>query len=200
MLRIGLTGGIGSGKSTVCQLFAELGTPIIDTDVIAHSLVAPGQPALKQLTTVFGEDILDQHGALNRAVLRERVFNDPTARHRLESILHPLIRQQMREQLETLHDSYVVIAIPLLLEKHWQKEVDRTLVVDTGEELQIQRTTKRDGISAEAVRRIMHTQVSRQQRLAAADDIIRNDGTRASLKEQVLKLHHHYLQLAASSQ
>lgn len=198
MLRIGLTGGIGSGKSTVCRLFAELGIPIIDADAIAHGLVAPGQPALVQLTAAFGSDILDPHGALNRAQLRERVFNNETERLRLESILHPLIRQRMHEQLATSHTAYVIIAIPLLLEKHWQDEVDRILVIDADEQLQIDRTTKRDGISSGTVRRIMHTQVSRHERLAAADDIIHNNGGPEVLQAQVLKLHRHYMQLAAS--
>lgn len=199
MLRIGLTGGIGSGKSTVCQFFAELGIPIIDTDVISHALVAPGQPALMQLVSAFGNDILDQQGNLNRALLRERVFRDDTELQRLESILHPHIRKQMHLQLKELRASYIIIAIPLLLEKGWEKEVDRVLVVDTDETLQLERTSKRDGMSREVVERIMQTQVSRQQRLAAADDIIHNDGTIEALKEQVLHLHQRYLQLAANS-
>lgn len=196
MLRIGLTGGIGSGKSTVTRLFSELGVPIIDTDRIAHSLVEPGQPALAQLTAAFGHDILDRHGRLNRTKMRERVFNDETDRQRLESILHPLIRQQVRQSLETLRSSYVVIAIPLLLEKGWQAEVDRILVVDTDETRQVERTVKRDGITPEQVRQIMRTQVSRQQRLAVADDVLHNDGSPAELSEQVQRLHKNYLQLA----
>lgn len=199
MLLIGLTGGIGSGKSTVCQLFAQLGVPIIDTDTIAHALVEPGQPALKQLEAIFGHEIIDQQGHLDRAILRERVFSDASERQRLESILHPLIRSKMQRELKMLRASYVIIAIPLLLEKGWQNEADRILVVDTDESLQIERTIKRDGISADEVKRIMQTQVSRQQRIDAADDIIHNDGKREALKAQVLNLHQHYLQLADSS-
>lgn len=198
MLRIGLTGGIGSGKSTVCQLFAQLGTPILDTDAIAHVLVKPGQPALTELITAFGNEILDQHGALNRELLRKRVFRDETERLRLEAILHPLIRQQLREQVKSVHASYVIIAIPLLLEKHWQEEVDRILVVDAEEHLQVLRTTERDGLSPDMVKQIMNTQVNRLERLAAADDIIRNNGKLEDLQEQVQKLHYHYVQLAAS--
>lgn len=198
MLLIGLTGGIGSGKSTVCQLFAQLGAPIIDTDTIAHTLVEPGQPALGQLEATFGREIIDQQGHLDRAALRERVFSDATARQRLESILHPLIRSEMQHELEMLRASYVIIAIPLLLEKGWQNEVDRILVVDADESLQLERTVKRDGMSADAVKRIMQTQVSRQQRIDAADDIIHNNGEREALKAQVLSLHQRYLQLADS--
>lgn len=196
MLRIGLTGGIGSGKTTVCRLFSELGTPIIDTDKIAHALVAPGQPALDQLSKAFGEEILDQEGQLNRAVLRERVFNDDTARQQLEALLHPLIRTEMRRQLKMLRAKYVIIAIPLLLEKGWQDEVDRILVVDTDEGLQVERTAHRDGISEEQVGRIMLTQVSRHQRLASADDIIHNEGDLDTLRKQIKHLHNNYVQLA----
>ena len=196
MLRIGLTGGIGSGKSTVCQFFAELGVPIIDTDAIAHALVAPGQPALSQLASVFGSDILDQEGHLDRAVLRERVFGDDTQRQQLEAILHPLIRSGMHDQLKTIQAPYVIIAIPLLIEKGWQAEVDRILVVDVDESLQLERTMRRDGVSAKTVRRIMQAQVSRQHRLEAADDILHNDQGRTALREQVEHLHQRYLRLA----
>lgn len=199
MLRIGLTGGIGSGKSTVCRLFAELGVPIIDADDIAHALVAPGQPALARLTAAFGPEIIDPQGNLNRALLRKRIFNDRKELHRLELILHPLILNRMHRQLERLESSYVIIAIPLLLEKGWQSEVDRILVVDADETLQLERTIKRDSISEEAVKRIMLTQVSRQQRLDAADDIIHNDGELDALRLQVEYLHGRYLELAAVS-
>lgn len=199
MLRIGLTGGIGSGKSTVCRLFADLGVPIIDTDNIAHSLVEPGKPALAYMVEAFGQEILDQQGALNRALLRERVFSDEKQRQRLELILHPLIRSEMHRQLERLKGSYVIIAIPLLLEKGWQGEVDRILVVDTDETRQLERTVRRDGLSEAAVKRIIKSQVSRQQRLATADDTIHNDGALDKLRGQVIELHQLYLQLAADS-
>lgn len=199
MLRIGLTGGIGSGKSTVCQMFAELGIPVIDTDAIAHQLVAPGQPALKQLTSAFGPDILDQEGQLDRALLRERVFGDAEKRHQLEAIMHPLIRLQMQEQLKALNAAYVIIAIPLLLEKGWQSEVNRILVVDVDEALQVERTVKRDNITIDIARQIMRAQLPRQQRLEAADDIIHNEGDSTALRAQVENLHMRYLQLAEAT-
>lgn len=196
MLRIGLTGGIGSGKSTVCRLFAELGVPVIDTDTIAHQLVAPGQPALKQVESVFGSDILDQEGRLDRGLLRERVFRDENLRKQLEAILHPLIRSRMQEQLEAINAAYVIIAIPLLLEKGWQTEVNRILVVDADEGLQLERTVRRDRVPVEIVRQIMQAQVSREYRLEAANDIIHNDGELTALRKQVEQLHKRYLQLA----
>lgn len=192
-----MTGGIGSGKSTVCRLFAGLGVPVIDTDAIAHELVSPGQNALTQLAAAFGAEILDQHGRLDRTVLRERVFRDEAMRKRLEAILHPLIRERMQQQLKTLDAPYAILAIPLLVEKGWQGEVDRILVVDADEKQQLQRTVERDHVSAETVRLIMNTQVSRTQRLHAADDIINNNADLDSLTSQVAELHRRYVQLAA---
>jgi dephospho-CoA kinase len=197
MLRIGLTGGIGSGKSTVCRLFADLGVPVIDTDRIAHAIVAPGKQALGLLAEAFGPDILDGEGALDRAVLRERVFRDEAMRERLEAILHPLIRKQLHSRLETLDAPYVIIAIPLLLEKGWQSEVDRILVVDADEAAQIERTMRRDGVSSELVQRIMQAQVSRTERVEAAGDIIYNNGRKDALKARVDELHQRYLRMAA---
>ena len=196
MLRIGLTGGIGSGKSTVCRLFSRLGVPVIDTDTIAHDLVVPGQPALDKLTAIFGPDILDQEGHLDRGLLRERVFGNEKLREQLESILHPLIRNSMQNQIAAIRAPYVVIAIPLLLEKGWQAEVDRILVIDAPENLQLERTVRRDSVSAETVLRIMHAQVSRQHRLDVADDIIHNDGEETALRAQIENLHKRYLHLA----
>ena len=196
MLRVGLTGGIGSGKSTVCQLFTELGVPVIDADTIAHQLTAPGQAALSQLVTAYGSDILDQRGHLDRAVLREHIFHDDRMRKQLEAILHPLIRKRMREQLAAIEAPYVIVAIPLLLEKGWQGEIDRILVVDTDEALQLERAARRDGVSLQAVKNIMHSQVTRQIRRAAADDIIQNDGGYSKLSGQVEELHKRYLRLA----
>lgn len=197
MLRIGLTGGIGSGKSTVCQLFADLGVPVIDTDRIAHAIVAPGKEALGLLATAFGPEILDGEGALDRAELRERVFRDEAMRERLEAILHPLIRKQLHSRLEALNAPYVIIAVPLLLEKGWQSEVDRILVVDAEETAQIERTMRRDGISRELVQRIMQAQVSRTERVEAAGDIIYNNGRKDALKARVDELHQRYLRMAA---
>jgi dephospho-CoA kinase len=198
MLRIGLTGGIGSGKSTVCRLFAALGIPVIDSDLITHELVVPGEEALEQLAAAFGPDILDGEGALDRAALRERVFRDEAMRKRLEAILHPLIRKQLHNRLAALDAPYVIIAIPLLLEKGWQAEVDRILVVDADEAAQIERTVMRDGVSREMVQRIMQAQVSRAERVEAADDIIYNNEKRDALKARVDELHQQYLKIATS--
>lgn len=198
MLRVGLTGGIGSGKSTVCQLFTELGAPVIDADAIAHQLAAPGQAALGQLVTAFGSDILDQQGHLDRALLRKRIFRDEHLRKQLEAILHPLIRKRMREQLAAIEAPYVIVAIPLLFEKGWQSEVDRILVVDADEALQLERAARRDGVSLQAVKKIMQSQVTRQHRRAAADDILQNDGGYSKLRGQVEELHKRYLRLASA--
>lgn len=197
MLRIGLTGGIGSGKSSVCRLFAAMNVPVIDTDIIAREVVEPGQPGLLALTSAFGQEILDNAGQLNRRVLRERVFQDKAQRQRLEAILHPLIRAALHEQLNTVTAPYVIIAIPLLLEKGWENEVDRILVIDTNEALQISRTMARDEADEEAVQCIMQSQVSRSTRVAAADDIIHNEGDYTELERQVEVLHRYYLSLAS---
>lgn len=195
MLRIGLTGGIGSGKSSVCRLFAARNIPIIDTDIIARQVVEPGQPGLAALTAAFGKEILDSSGQLDRRALRERVFSDAAQREQLEAILHPLIRAALHRQLEAVTAPYVILAIPLLLEKGWGSEVDRILVVDTDEALQVSRTMARDNVEAKEVERIMQTQVSRAKRVAGADDIIHNEGDYAELERQVEALHRYYLSL-----
>lgn len=197
MLIIGLTGGIGSGKTTVCRLFAEFGVPIIDTDIIAREIVEPGEPALSALAELFGKEVLHSDGSLDRSALRKQVFDDENKRVQLERLLHPLIRKRMHMQISHLTAPYVIIAIPLLLEKAWQNEVDRILVVDTTEALQLSRTMARDGLDAQTVQGIIHTQASRQQRIAAADDIIHNDSDQGELKRQVRALHRYYQQLAS---
>lgn len=198
MLKVGLTGGIGSGKSTVCTLFARLGVPVIDTDELARLVVTPGSRGLAELTSAFGDNILQADGTLDRAVMRELVFNDSAKRTTLEGIVHPLIRSLLRDRLSTLSSNYVIIAIPLLLEKNWQGEVDRILVVDCSEELQRQRVSERDGSNRTLIDKIIRTQVPRQQRLAAADDIIHNDNDMADLIQQVEQMHQQYLQAAAN--
>jgi len=198
MLRIGLTGGIGSGKSSVCRLFAARSIPVIDTDIIAREVVEPGQPGLLALTSVFGQDILDEGGCLDRRALRMRVFQDVMLRQRLEAILHPLIRQQLHARLKTVSAPYVILAIPLLLEKGWENEVDRILVVDCDEALQLSRTMARDKSDAISVERIMQSQIPRTKRVAAADDIIHNDGSYTELERQVEALHRYYLSLTTS--
>ena len=195
--RVGLTGGIGSGKSTVAGFFAELGVPVIDADVAARTVVEPGRPALTEIARVFGEELV-ANGRLQRERLRGLVFADPRRRRQLESLLHPLIRSEMNQQLGKVHFAYCILCIPLLLEVGWQDEVDSILVVDTTEAMQIARTMQRDGLTAAEVEAIMHSQVSRRARLAQADEIIRNDGDINSLRMQVRHLHDLYLQKAAA--
>jgi dephospho-CoA kinase len=205
-LRIGLTGGIASGKSTVADLFAELGVAIIDTDVIAREVVAPGQPALDEISAAFGDHLVDDHGDLDRAALREIIFDDFQARHRLEAILHPRIGEETRRQSRSAETSdrlsdqtkcgYQIIVIPLLVTSALREFVDRVLVVDCDENTQIRRLTARDGGSEEQARRILAAQASRTERLAIADDVIDNDGDVAELRRQVATLHEIYRSLA----
>ncbi len=195
MLRIGLTGGIGSGKSAVCERFTKLGAPVIDTDTIARDLVKPGEPALLQIAELFGEEVIQANGSLDRARMRELVFIDEAKRAQLEALLHPLIRQEMQRQIALLKTPYVILAIPLLIEKGWQQQLDRVLVVDCSEALQRERALKRDGSSPQTIDAIIASQVGRDERLAAADDIIDNNGSIEALQGQVEALHRHYLAL-----
>ncbi|MBI2779751.1 MAG: dephospho-CoA kinase [Gammaproteobacteria bacterium] len=196
MLKIGLTGGIGSGKTTVADCFASLGVPVIDADKIAHGLTTPGQPALQDIVSAFGRDILNDNGQLDRARLRAIVFNDAARRKQLEDILHPLIRAGMRRRIadiETSSTPYCILCIPLLLETGQTDLVDRILVVDTPEDLQYQRVSARNGLPDTEIAAIIHAQAGREQRLAAADDIIVNDGGLDELRQQVLELHQRYM-------
>ncbi|HEX7045630.1 MAG TPA: dephospho-CoA kinase [Burkholderiales bacterium] len=199
MLRIGLTGGIGSGKSTVAELFARRGVPVVDTDVIAREVVAPGQPAIAEIERAFGREVLDAAGRLDRAALRRRVFDDPAARARLEAILHPRIRAEVERRLAALEAPYCLVVVPLLVETNFVDLIDRVLVVDADEALQIARTSTRDAVTPEAVERVMAAQASRAERLARADDVIRNDGTLSELEREVERLHARYLALAAAA-
>ncbi len=200
MLKIGLTGGIGCGKSTVGNLFAELGIPVIDTDTIAHELVRPGQQALASIKATFGEDFIQPDGCLDRAKLRSHVFADAAARERLESILHPLIKQEMLERAEKAHDApYCIFAIPLLYEQGWGRLVDRVLVIDCTPEQQITRTVARSGLSENEILAIMATQFDRARRISAADDIIENTGDPDELLTRVDALHRQYIELASNS-
>lgn len=195
---IGLTGGIGSGKSLVADLFAAHGASIIDTDLIAHALTAPGGAAMPAIRDAFGEAFLSADGALNRAAMRERVFSDPEAKRRLEGILHPLIGAQTEQAAEAAQGPYLVFVVPLLVESgRWKQRVDRVLVVDCPESLQIARVMRRNALSAAQVEAIMAAQATRAQRLAAADDIIVNDGERATVEAAVARLHREYSLLAA---
>ncbi len=199
-LRIGLTGGIASGKSTVSRRFAELGVPVIDADVASRTVVAPGTPGLARVVQRFGGGILDADGRLDRRALRNLIFKDSSLRQALDAILHPLIRVEMEREAAQAQAPYVVMAIPLLVEGgSAAKRVDRVLVVDADEPLQIQRLQARDGGSVEQARAILASQASRAARLAAADDVLLNSGTVAELRQAVDRLHEKYLQLAQTS-
>ena len=196
-LKIGLTGGIGSGKSTVTELFQSLSVPVIDADIIAHQLVEPGQAALKIISQTF-DDILQADGSLNRTKLRSMVFADPDKKKQLEAILHPLVFQRMDEQARQLDAPYCILSIPLLLETHSNHRVDRILVIDCPTELQHQRVKQRDNLENEQIEQIIASQISREQRLKQADDIIDNSKSVTELAEQVKNLHNLYLSLVNS--
>lgn len=198
MLKIGLTGGIGSGKTTVAKLFEALGVPVIDADQIARTLVEPGKPALDAIEKAFGPDIIDPRGHLDRAALRDRVFTHRDEKKRLESILHPLVYAEIQNRLNLLNAPYAILSIPLLLETNMQNLVDRILVIDCPIEMQIKRVERRDRLSERAVRTIIDSQASRQQRLSVADDIIDNSGETGELAVQIKKLHNLYLSLSTS--
>lgn len=197
MLVIGLTGGIGSGKSTVAELFQRQGIDLVDADVIAREVVAPGEPALARIAAHFGQQIIDEQGNLRRAALRERVFTEPAERQWLEQLLHPLIHARIREQLSNCRSPYCLLVSPLLLETSQKALVDRVLVVDVSRETQLNRTMARDGSSRETVEAILAAQSSRDARRAAADEIIDNEMTLAALSDRVAALHQAYLVLSA---
>jgi len=199
MLIIGLTGGIGSGKSTVARHFESLGVPVIDADIITRELVKPGQDALKEIVAHFGPDIIQTDGQLNRAWLRALIFDNPGERKVLENILHPRARESALRQLAKLDAPYCILCVPLLLESGWDDMVHRVLVIDLPRELQIQRTMDRDGIPENQVETIINTQIDRDSRLSAADDVIVNTGDTTALLEQVDRLHQKYLQLAKTA-
>lgn len=196
MLVVALTGGIGSGKSTACNYFKTLGTPVIDADEIAHTITQPGTPALKAISEHFGADVLDQQGALLRTQLREIIFNDPTKRRWLEALLHPLIREQMHQQLQALKNHpYCIVAIPLLTTKTPINYIDRICVIDLPAELQCTRASARDQVCEQHIDLIIQAQQARTQRLDLADDILYNDKDIAFLKQQIDRLHQRYLTL-----
>jgi dephospho-CoA kinase len=198
-LVIGVTGGIGSGKSTAAQLFVEHGAAVIDTDAIAHALTQSDQPGSIEIARRFGPEYLTPEGALDRPRMRARVFADPAARRDLEAILHPLIRAQVDREIAQVRAPYVLLLIPLLVETGgYRKRVDRVLVVDIDEAQQLTRTMTRSNLSEEQVRAIMATQATRAQRLAAADDILDNGTDLDGLRAQVDALHRRYVQLAGN--
>ncbi len=199
MLLIGLTGGIGSGKSTVAAMFRELGAPVIDADEISHELTRPGTTTSAEILRLFGPSIQDGAGGFDRARLRRLVFSDPSKRHQLEALLHPRILSEMLRRATAQDAPYCILSIPLLLESGQQALVDRILVVDAPETLQKQRTLRRDAMSSGEVEAILRAQSPREQRLAAADDVIVNDGNLDALRRQVEVLHRKYLNLAGGS-
>ena len=196
MLKVGLTGGIGSGKTTVTRLFADLKVPIIDADIIAHQLVEPGQPALARIQTVFGQQIIKPDGSLNRSELRSLVFADARLKKELESILHPLILRRIQSEADALDAPYCIICIPLLFETGMNRWVDRILVLDCPVETQVARVKQRDRLNEETIRAIIASQVSREIRNAQADDLIDNSQSNSHLAERVKKLHNLYLSLS----
>jgi dephospho-CoA kinase len=195
-LRIGLTGGIASGKSTVARRFTEFGVPVIDADAAARAVVAPNTPGLAQVIERFGAGVLAENGELDRRALRDLIFSDPVSRRDLESILHPLIRADMEKCADQAVGPYIVMAIPLLIENGPSDRVDRILVVDVDESVQLRRVMERDGCASEQARAILASQAARSARLAAADDVLPNTGTVSELRQAVDRLHERYLELA----
>ncbi len=194
---VGLTGGIGSGKSAAALEFGRLGATIVDTDVISRDLTGRGGGAISAVRALLGADCIGADGAMNRAKVRERVFRDPALRRELEAILHPMIRAESSRRIAAAGGPYVVHVIPLLLEsRDYRERVQRVLVVDCPEDVQIARVRERSGLSEAEVRDIMATQAARAARLAAADDVIDNSGSLDALRDQVGRLHERYLVLA----
>lgn len=197
---VGLTGGIGSGKSTIANLFAELGVPIVDADVVARQVVEKGSPLLTQIAAHFGEQVLTEKGELNRAALRELVFHNEAEKNWLNELLHPAIRTEMLAQLQAQTAPYVLFVVPLLIENNLCKLCNRILVIDVKPETQLHRASQRDNNNIQLIQQIMNAQVSSETRLRYADDVINNDAERSEsadvLRENVLKLHRTYLKLA----
>jgi len=194
---VGLTGGIGSGKSAAADEFAKLGATVVDTDAIAHELTGAAGLAVPEIRKLFGEKAIGPDGAMDRQRMRERVFADPAAKRTLEGLLHPMIRAESARRIAAALGPYVVHVVPLLIESpDYRRRVDRVLVVDAPEETQAERVRARSGLSEDEVGRIMRSQVPRAERLAAADDVIDNGGSRDALRIQVAALHQKYLQFA----
>ncbi|WP_434524088.1 dephospho-CoA kinase [Photorhabdus asymbiotica] len=196
---IALTGGIGSGKTTIANAFAALGVPLVDADIIAREVVAPGTPALQAIKEHFGHEILTPDGSLNRTLLRQRIFTNQQEKQWINQLLHPLIHQETKRQLEQITASYVIWVIPLLVENNLGHLADRILVVDVSLEVQISRVATRDGISCQQVENILAAQASRSERLAYADDVISNHDNIQAITPRVAELHQQYLRLAESA-
>lgn len=192
VLRIGLSGGIGSGKSTACEIFSELGVPVIDADIIAHNVVQAGMPALQLIKEEFGEDIITKDGLLDRKKVRNQIFTNETYRKKLENILHPVIYEKIAHEIENINSSYCIISIPLLLETGALDIIDRILIIDASRELQLSRASVRDNASLNDIEGIIQAQIPRNVRLATADDIINNEGDIENLRKQIYDLHEFY--------
>ncbi|MGY4042463.1 dephospho-CoA kinase [Aeromonas hydrophila] len=198
MYVVAITGGIGSGKTTVANQFAELGIEVVDADVIAREVVEPGTPALTAIAAHFGSEIITPAGQLDRRQLRERVFTDPQAKGWLNALLHPLIRTEMQRQCAAARSPYCLLVVPLLVENRLTALANRVLVIDVDEATQIERTCRRDGVSREQAQAILAAQASRAERLAAADDVLDNqNGTPEAIKSRILALHETYLAFAS---
>lgn len=195
-LRIGLTGGIGSGKTEASRAFSRLGATIIDTDLIARELVEPGQTALSEISATFGAQLIDASGRLDRSQLRQAVFANPEQRQKLENILHPRIRERAMALANQAETPYCILVIPLLVESALDYPLDRILVIDTPQELQYRRVAARDAVTRSEIDAILATQTSRQKRLALADDIVVNDRDLEHLHKEIKRLHDFYLTLA----
>lgn len=197
---VGLTGGIGSGKSAAADILGELGAAVVDTDAIAHELTAPGGAAMAALRAAFGDEVMGANGALDRAAMRRRAFADPAAKARLEAILHPMIRAESERRCAQAQAPYVVLVVPLLVERGGYRDgLRRIAVVDCAESTQLRRVMVRSGLSEAEARAIMATQATREQRLAVADDVILNDGDLVALRKRVSQLHLAYLEMAGAS-
>lgn len=196
MLKVGLTGGIGSGKTTVTDIFQQLGVEVVDADLVAREVVQPGMPALSRIAERFGPDLLLEDGGLDRTKLRKLVFSDAQAKLWLEGLLHPEIIRICRERLEQAHSAYAILSSPLLIESGQYQMVDRVLVVDLPEDLQVSRTSRRDSAEHEQIQQIIDSQISRAERLTYADDILDNRLDELQLRLATEKLHLHYLQIA----
>ncbi|WP_421214242.1 dephospho-CoA kinase [Aeromonas dhakensis] len=198
MYVVAITGGIGSGKTTVANQFAELGIEVVDADIIAREVVEPGTPALAAIAAHFGADVIAPDGRLDRRQLRERVFTDPQAKGWLNALLHPLIRSEMQRQCAAARSPYCLLVVPLLVENRLTAMANRVLVIDVDEATQIERTCRRDGVSREQAQAILAAQASRTERLAAADDVLDNqNGTPEAIKSRIFALHETYLAFAS---
>jgi dephospho-CoA kinase len=193
---VGLTGGIGSGKTSTTDRFSGLGVPVIDADTISHEVVQPGQPALQAIAECFGAEVINADGHLRREYLRKLIFDDPSARLKLEAIIHPQVFNEISRRLSLVKFPYCIVCSPLLLESKSAYDVDRILVIDASENLQIERASRRDNSEECEIKKIIDSQSNRQDRLARADDIIINDKDLSFLQEQVDKLHEKYLKIA----